>query len=89
MLSILLLLLNRFVAWPGLVPAFFITIGAVFYITVAAVPSLHITDLRQAGWIFDAPIAGTPWYHFYSYYSMLPLEAPYSNLLTFDRLRSC
>lgn len=67
-LSILLLILKRFTQSPYLVPAFFVTIAAIFYIVVAAHPALDIPKVRDAGWIFSAVESGVPFYHFYTYY---------------------
>ena len=47
---------------------FFISIIVMFYAVVTAVPELHLETLRTAGWVFEAPAAGVPWYHFYSLY---------------------
>lgn len=43
-------------------------ITAVFYIVTTAVPSIHMSDLRSHGWVFEAPASGVPFYNFYSYY---------------------
>ena len=51
-----------------LVPCYFIGITALFYILVAAIPSLNLNLLREHGFIFEKVEAGVPWYHFYSYY---------------------
>lgn len=67
-LSVVLLGAKRLTQSPYLVPAFFVTIAAVFYIVVAAVPALAIEKVRNAGWIFSAVESGVPFYHFYSYY---------------------
>lgn len=67
-LSVILLVSKRFTASPYLVPAFFVTIAAIFYIVIAAHPALTIAKVRNAGWIFEAVESGVPFYHFYSYY---------------------
>ena len=65
----MLLVIKRFFSSPYVVPAFFVSVAAIFYIVVTAVSSLHIPDLRQQGWIFAEVKAGVPFYHFYTYYS--------------------
>lgn len=67
-LSIVLLVLKRFFSSPFIVPGFFVAVAALFYIVAVAVPSLHVSDLRDQGWIFPQVEAGVPFYHFYSYY---------------------
>jgi len=67
-LAIILLTVKHFYDRPWLVPAYYIGITAIFYIVVAAVPTLHMDLLRNKGWVFDAPGAGIPFYNFYSYY---------------------
>lgn len=67
-LSIVLLAGRRVSQSPYLVPGFFITIAAIFYIVVAAIPNLDIPKMRDGGWIFEAVESGVPFYHFYSYY---------------------
>ncbi|EMD01070.1 hypothetical protein BAUCODRAFT_61543 [Baudoinia panamericana UAMH 10762] len=67
-LAIILLLVKRFYDRPWLVPAYYITITAVFYIITAAVPTISMDTLRRDGWVFEAPAAGVPFYNFYSYF---------------------
>ncbi|KAI9670573.1 MAG: hypothetical protein M1831_005793 [Alyxoria varia] len=67
-LSIILLIIKRFNESPYVTPAFFVSIAAVFYILVAAIPALTISGLRETGWVFHAVEAGVPFYNFYSYY---------------------
>lgn len=67
-LAIILLTVKRFFDRPWLVPAYYIGITAIFYIIVAAVPSITLEPLREQGWIFEAPAAGVPFYNFYSHY---------------------
>ena len=52
---------------------FFLSIFVIFYILVAAIPDLQLETLRSGGWIFEAPPAGIPWYHFYSLYGSFVL----------------
>lgn len=51
-------------------PTFILLIPAVFYFFVFALPQLNVPQLRKDGWIFDAPNAGEPWWHFYTLYGM-------------------
>ena len=67
-LAILLLTIKHFFDRPWLVPAYYIGITAIFYIITTAVPSITMSNLRGAGWVFEAPAAGVPFYNFYSYY---------------------
>ena len=67
-LSACLFLIKRWVKHSLTDACFFISIFLVFYVMVAAIPNLQISDLRSRGWIFEAPPAGIPWYHFYSLY---------------------
>ncbi|KAF2156049.1 hypothetical protein K461DRAFT_87405 [Myriangium duriaei CBS 260.36] len=68
LLAITLLVIKRFYDRAWLVPAYYIAITVIFYIIVAAVPSIHLDPLREQGWIFESPAAGVPFYNFYSYY---------------------
>lgn len=68
LLSILLMIIKYFKQSPYIVPAYFVSIAAVFYIVVTATASLHLSDLRDKGWVFAKVQAGVPFYHFYSYY---------------------
>jgi SulP family sulfate permease len=67
-LAIILLVVKRYYDRPWLVPAYYIGITAVFYIVTTALPSVDMNDLRNAGWVFEAPDANVSFYHFYSYY---------------------
>ncbi|WPG99632.1 Hypothetical protein R9X50_00245000 [Acrodontium crateriforme] len=67
-LAILLLTIKHFYDRPWLVPAYYISITVIFYVITTAVPSISMDNLRNAGWVFDAPAAGVPFYNFYSHY---------------------
>ncbi|KAF2171271.1 hypothetical protein M409DRAFT_63621 [Zasmidium cellare ATCC 36951] len=67
-LAIILLIVKRYYDKPFLVPAYYIGITVIFYIVVAAVPSLSVEGLRSSGWVFEAPAADKTFYNFYSYY---------------------
>lgn len=68
LLAIVLLTIQRWTKHPLLFPTFFLAIPAVFYFFVAAIPDLNLGQLRDKGWIFAAPEAGVPFYHFYELY---------------------
>lgn len=68
LLAIILLIAKRWIKHPLMDATYFISIIAVFYFVVAVVPDLELPELRAKGWIFEAPEAGVPFYHFYSLY---------------------
>lgn len=70
-LSIFLILIKHWVKHPLTDATFFLSIIAIFYFFVGAMDQLHLPDLRDKGWVFEAPDAGVPFYHFYTLYSEL------------------
>ena len=50
-------------------PLFILAIPLVFYVLVTSIDALDIDPLRDAGWIFDGPPPGEPWWYFYTLYS--------------------
>jgi sulfate permease, SulP family len=48
---------------------FIIAIPCVFYFFVFSLDQLDIDQLRSAGWIFEGPPEGEPWWYFYTLYS--------------------
>lgn len=68
LLAIILLFGQRWVKHPLFVPGYFLSIPAVFYFFVAAIPNLQLDSLRHNGWVFDLPDSGEPFYHFYTLY---------------------
>ena len=48
---------------------YFLSIIAIFWFFVAAIPEVKPPELREKGWVFEAPEAGVPWYHFYKLYN--------------------
>lgn len=68
-LAITLQTAKRWVKHPLTDATFFLSIIAVFYYYVAAIEELTIPELRNRGWIFDAPDAGKPFYSFYELYN--------------------
>ena len=67
-MSFVLLLLERKIDHPLVVPAFFTLVPIVFYTVVALIPNYGLKQLRADGWVFDAPQANQPWWNFYTYY---------------------
>jgi SulP family sulfate permease len=49
-------------------PAFILTIPAIFYFFVTSLDQLEPEHLRKTGWIFEGPEAGEPWWYFYTLY---------------------
>jgi SulP family sulfate permease len=49
-------------------PAYILTIPAVFYFFVFSMDQLNPDTLRETGWIFNGPEAGEPWWYFYTLY---------------------
>lgn len=71
-LAISLFLIKHFVKHPLVDSTYFLSIIAIFYIFVAAIDKLELPDLRNKGWVFQAPAAGVPFYHFYVLYGTSP-----------------
>ena len=89
-LAILLLIVKRWIKHPLTDASYFIAIIVVFYFIILVIPDLSIPELRTRGWIFEAPKAGIPFYHFYTLYdfeavdwSALGLTIPAMLALTF------
>ena len=70
LLSIVLMVIRKYLTHPVVMPAFFILIIAIFYIVYALLPNIGLHDLQENGWVFAAPDEGVPFYHFYEYYGM-------------------
>jgi sulfate permease, SulP family len=66
-LAIVLMITQRFVKSNFLVGGYFISVALIFYFFKFAL-GFQIESLRDTGWVFDAPPAGHPWYHFYTLY---------------------
>lgn len=66
-LAITLLVSKHFIKSDFLVGGFILAIGAVFYICKFAF-GFQVAFLRDHGWVFDAPAANNPWWHFYTLY---------------------
>ncbi|RMY84312.1 hypothetical protein D0862_11446 [Hortaea werneckii] len=67
-LAVLLLTVKHFYDRAWLVPAYYIAITVIFYVVTTAIPSISMDNLRNLGWVFEAPAAGVPFYNFYSNY---------------------
>jgi SulP family sulfate permease len=68
-LAISIMLMQRMVKSPFVLPAFFVLIFATFYLFVKGIFRVDLEDARNAGWIFEQPEAGVKFYRFYSYFS--------------------
>ncbi|KAI9758153.1 MAG: hypothetical protein M4579_003186 [Chaenotheca gracillima] len=67
-LAIFQIISRRWIKHQLFFTGYFLAIPAVFYFFVAAIPDLKLEDLRALGWVFEAPEAGAPFYHFYTLY---------------------
>lgn len=67
MLAVVLMTTQRFVKSNFLVGGYFMSVALIFYFFKFAL-GFPIEMLREHGWVFDAPPAGNPWYHFYTLY---------------------
>lgn len=72
-LAVFLMIIQRKWSHPLIVPMYFMCIPLVFYFLVLLIPDLGVEDLRENGWVFEAPEADQPWWHFYTLYGT-PLE---------------
>ena len=50
-------------------PFYIIAIPALFYLCITVLNGVKLDDLRDAGWIFEGPPPGEPWWYFYTLYS--------------------
>ena len=67
-LAIVLMIVKRWAKSQYTDAAYFLSIIAIFYFFVAAIPELNLPELRNKGWAFETPEAEVPFYHFYSLY---------------------
>ena len=89
-LAVVLLFVKRWVKHSLTDATYFLSIIAIFYFFVAAIPDLKLPDLRAKGWVFNAPEADVPFYHFYSLYGKCWRCTIYVNLwLMTSRFPSC
>lgn len=69
--AVLLIILQRFIKSSLFMPLYFMFIPIFFYIVVVGIAGVDLSTLRQGGWVFDAPAAGVPFYHFYTLYGKI------------------
>ncbi|KAL8810853.1 MAG: hypothetical protein Q9200_002254 [Gallowayella weberi] len=74
LLAIILTTIKRWVMYSIVDALYFLFILAIFYFFVGAIDKLHIPDLRSRGWVFEAPEAGFPFYHFYTLYNFSAVD---------------
>jgi sulfate permease, SulP family len=67
-LALLLMIIQRRWSNPLIVPLYFMFVPVIFYLVVLLVPNLGMEGLRHRGWVFEAPKANQPWWHFYTLY---------------------
>jgi SulP family sulfate permease len=75
-LAVLLMAIQRRWSHPLIVPLYFMLIPIIFYLVVLIIPNLGVDDLRQRGWVFEAPEANQPWWHFYTLYGISRFSCP-------------
>jgi SulP family sulfate permease len=68
LLAVILILCQKVIKNTLFMPLYFLSIPILFHIIVAIIPNLSIHELREKGWVFDAPGSGAPWWHFYTLY---------------------
>ena len=68
-LAFLLFVLKVRIKHPLTDATYFLSIIAIFWFFIAAIPELKAPELREKGWVFEAPEAGVPWYRFYQLYN--------------------
>ncbi|MCJ1314196.1 hypothetical protein MMC25_007876 [Agyrium rufum] len=74
LLAIVLLTIKRWIKHPLTDATYFISIIAVFYIVIAAIPRLSVEQLRERGWVFEAQGSDVPFYHFYTLYDFKAVD---------------
>ncbi|KAF2145708.1 uncharacterized protein K452DRAFT_220946 [Aplosporella prunicola CBS 121167] len=67
-LAVVFMVIKHFYDHPALMPTYIIVMTAVFHIVVAAVSRFDLDKARDAGWVFEKPESGVPFYHFYTLY---------------------
>jgi SulP family sulfate permease len=72
-IAIGLIVLKRWIKSNSLVGTYFLGVGAFFYIVKFA-SGIPLDTLRENGWVFEAPSASNPWYHFYTLYGKPPFS---------------
>ena len=74
LLAVILLVTKRFVKSKFLVGGYFIAVAVGFYVIVSAL-RLDLASLRKRGWVFEAPAADKPWWHFYTLFNFKATNA--------------
>ena len=77
-LAVFLMVIQRRWNHPLIVPLYFMTMPLAFYFVVFLIPDFGVEDLRRTGWVFEAPEADQPWWHFYTLYGTISRN--YANL---------
>ncbi|KAI1415951.1 sulfate transporter family protein [Hypoxylon sp. FL1857] len=67
-LAIVLFGLQRKITSKYFLPIYILCVPIFFYFFVFSIDSLDPENLRKAGWIFEAPEAGQPWWYFWTLY---------------------
>ncbi|KAI1804078.1 sulfate transporter family protein [Daldinia bambusicola] len=67
-LAILLFGLQKKITSKYFLPVYILSVPVFFYFFVFTIDSLNPENLRKAGWIFEAPEAGQPWWYFWTLY---------------------
>ncbi|KAI1481675.1 sulfate transporter family protein [Daldinia eschscholtzii] len=67
-LAILLFGLQKKITSKYFLPVYILSVPIFFYFFVFTIDSLNPENLRKAGWIFEAPEAGQPWWYFWTLY---------------------
>ncbi|KAI1107509.1 sulfate transporter family-domain-containing protein [Jackrogersella minutella] len=67
-LAIILFGLQRKITSKYFLPIYILSVPIFFYFFVFSIDSLDPENLRKAGWIFEAPEAGQPWWYFWTLY---------------------
>ena len=79
-LAIVLYSLQQRITSRYLLPAYILTIPAIFYFFVFSLDELDLGNLTHAGWIFEDPESGEPWWFFYTLYGKLCPRSALDNL---------
>ncbi|KAL7629414.1 hypothetical protein AAE478_000934 [Parahypoxylon ruwenzoriense] len=67
-LAIILFGLQRKITSKYFLPIYILCVPIIFYFFVFTIDSLNPENLRKAGWIFEGPDAGQPWWYFWTLY---------------------
>ena len=68
-------------------PAYILTIPAIFYFFIFSLDELDLENLTKTGWIFEGPESGEPWWYFYTLYGTLTLTSTLELLLSLPDFR--